>query len=114
MRTYRGRIALHAHAANSSSRTLACFRSNVSKPSVNHPYTGAKRSAGLVPLALIAPEARHAYCRAQLPGFCLLSTGNRERALEKGLRLRGIPPRRHQGDVPGPAIDVGFPPPFPG
>ena len=33
-----------AYAANSSSSALASFRSRVSKPSVNHPYTGATSS----------------------------------------------------------------------
>ena len=33
-----------AYAANSSSSALASFRSRVSKPSVNHPYTGASSS----------------------------------------------------------------------
>ena len=30
-------------------------------------------------LALVAPEARHAHCRAEFPGFCLLLTRNRGR-----------------------------------
>ena len=34
----------HRHHANASSKTLACFRSSVSKPSVNQPYTPARRS----------------------------------------------------------------------
>jgi hypothetical protein len=33
-----------AHRASSLSRVLASFRSSVSKPSVNQPYTGARRS----------------------------------------------------------------------
>jgi hypothetical protein len=32
------------YAANSSNSALASFRSRVSKPSVNQPYTGASRS----------------------------------------------------------------------
>jgi hypothetical protein len=36
--------AYELHHANSSSRAFASFKSNVSKPSVNHPWTGARRS----------------------------------------------------------------------
>ena len=32
----------------------------------------SEKFAGLIPLALIAPEPRHAHRRAQLPGLCLL------------------------------------------
>jgi hypothetical protein len=32
-----------AHDDNSSSRLFASFKSNISKPSVNQPYTGASR-----------------------------------------------------------------------
>ena len=36
--TFRGpRDHKHLHCASSSSKNLACFKSNVSKPSVNHP-----------------------------------------------------------------------------
>src|SRR5579864_6195878 len=50
---------------------------------------------GLVPLALIAPEPRQARGGAKFPGFSLLLTCNRERALEIGsrfcrIRLRGL------------------------
>lgn len=38
-----GRMPGPAHSSSSSSRDLASFRSAVSKPSVNHPYTGASR-----------------------------------------------------------------------
>ena len=38
------------------------------KPSVDR----SKKLAGLIPLALIAPEPRHAHRRAQFPEFCLL------------------------------------------
>jgi hypothetical protein len=33
-----------SQACSSSSNALACFKSSVSKPSVNQPYTGARRS----------------------------------------------------------------------
>ena len=59
-------------AANSSSNAFASFRSRVSNPSVNQPYTGA-RSSRRHP-ALVAPEAGHTHRRTQLPGFCLLLT----------------------------------------
>src|SRR5215469_4170188 len=38
--------------------------------------------AGFGALALIAPQPRHAHRRAQLPGLCLLRTGDSERAIE--------------------------------
>jgi hypothetical protein len=40
----------------------------------------SEKIAGLLPLALIAVEPRHADRRAQLPGLCLLNAGNRKRA----------------------------------
>jgi hypothetical protein len=42
-----------------------------------------KKFAGLIPLALIAPESRHAHGRPQLPGLCLLLTRDGEGALKK-------------------------------
>ena len=38
----------------------------------------SEKLAGLLPLALIAPEPRHAHRRAQFPGFGLLMTGDLE------------------------------------
>ena len=38
--------------------------------------------AGLVPLAMIAPEPCHAHNGAEFPGFRLLLTGDGESALE--------------------------------
>ena len=35
---------------------------------------GSKQIASLIPLALIAPEPRHARCGAEFPGFHLLGT----------------------------------------
>jgi hypothetical protein len=43
--------------------------------------------AGLIPLALIAPEPRHAYCGAQFIGFCLLPLRNAQRRFEGALAL---------------------------
>ena len=40
------------------------------EPAVNR----SEKLARLVPLALIAPEPRHAHRRAEFPGFCLLLT----------------------------------------
>ena len=50
----------------------------------------SEKIAGLIPLALIAPEPRHAHRRAQFPGLRLLLTRNRERALEVRFRFRRI------------------------
>ena len=50
----------------------------------------SEKLAGLIPLALIAPEPRHAHRSAQFPGFCLLLTCDRERALEIRFRFRRI------------------------
>src|SRR5262249_19790873 len=50
----------------------------------------SKKIAGLIALALIAPQPRHAHRRPQLPGLCLLLTSNRERVLEILLRFRRI------------------------
>ena len=41
-----------------------------------------EKLAGVIPLALIAPEARHAHCRAEFPGLCLPLTGDGEPLLE--------------------------------
>ena len=49
-----------------------------------------EKIAGLIPLALIAPEPRHAHRRAQLPGLCLLLARDRERTLEIRFRFRRI------------------------
>src|ERR1019366_3268771 len=48
----------------------------------------SEKIAGLIPLALTAPQPRHAHRRAQFPGFCLLLTRDRQRALEIHFRLR--------------------------
>ena len=50
----------------------------------------SEQIAGLIPLALIALEPRHAHCCAQLPGLGLLLTRARERALEICFRFRRI------------------------
>jgi hypothetical protein len=91
---------------------LALIRSGVSKPSVNK-QNPRKKIASLIPLALVAPQLRHADRRAQLPRLCLLPTRNRERTLAVRLRFRCIRLRRHQNDFAGNAIDLGFAPPFP-
>ena len=44
-----------AYAANSSSNVFASFRSRVSNPSVNHPYTGANSSRA----CCVLPWSRH-------------------------------------------------------
>ena len=55
------RGGLTGQAFSSSSNAFASFRSSVSKPSVNEQSTGSKQFAGLVALALIAPQPRHAH-----------------------------------------------------
>jgi hypothetical protein len=42
----------------------------------------SEKVASLIPLALIAPEPRHAHRGAQLPGLCLLLTGDGESTFE--------------------------------
>jgi hypothetical protein len=49
---------------------LASFRSSVSKPSVNQSVDRREKLASLIPLALIAPEPRH----AQTPALLSVST----------------------------------------
>src|ERR1700730_10624241 len=49
-----------------------------------------EKIAGLLSLALIAPEPRQAHRRAQLPGLCLLRPRYRKRLLEIALRFRHI------------------------
>jgi hypothetical protein len=56
-----------------------------SKPAVDR----SEKLASLLPLALVAPEPRHAHCGAELPGFGLLLARNGERAVEIGFRFRG-------------------------
>ena len=46
----------------------------------------SEQFTGFIPLALIAPEPRHAHRRAQLQGLCLLSTSDLKRSREEGLR----------------------------
>ena len=52
-------------ACSSSSSAFASFRSRVSNPSVNQPYTGASQFASLLRLALAAQEARKAHRSAE-------------------------------------------------
>ena len=46
-----------------------------------------KPAASLIPLVLIAPEPRHAHCRAQFP-FCLLRPRDSERAFPISYRIQ--------------------------
>ena len=97
-----------AQDESSSSKLFASFRSSVSKPSVNQPYYRSEQVAGLLALALIAPEPRHAHRRAQFPGLCSLLVRDCECAVEIGLRFRGIRLWRFQHDFSGEAIDLGL------
>ena len=45
-----GKAVRWPHAANSSNNAFASFRSRVSKPSANQPYTGANSSRACCPL----------------------------------------------------------------
>src|SRR5262249_51273733 len=72
----------------------------------------SEKVARLLPLALIAPQLRHADRRAQFPGFCLLSTCNCEGLLELPSRFRRVRPARPQLDFAGHAVDICFVPPF--
>jgi hypothetical protein len=51
------------------------------KPAVHR----SEKFAGFIPLALTAPEPRHAHRRAQFPGLCLQRLRNRDRTLEARL-----------------------------
>ena len=79
-----------------------------SEPTVH----GSKQFAGLLWLPLVAPESRHAHCGAKFPGFGLLLTGNRTRALEILLRFRRIRLGRQQRDFACHTIDLGLVPTF--
>ena len=48
---------------------------------------GGKQGMSLIPLALLAPQPRHAGRGAQFPGFRLLCARNRERLNRQGLDI---------------------------
>jgi len=73
------------------------------RASLDH-FVGDSELASLIPLALIAPEPRHAHRDAKLPGFCLLCTCNRERALKIRFRFLSIVFRQLERDFAGNAI----------
>ena len=52
-------LSMHPHDASASSSSLASFRSSVSKPSVNHPETGARRASASSRL----PWSAHSHAR---------------------------------------------------
>ena len=56
----------------SSSSSLGLLQIERIEPFGEPAVDRCEKLAGLIPLALIAPEARHAHRRAQLPGLCLL------------------------------------------
>jgi hypothetical protein len=76
------------------------------KPAVDR----SEKLASLLPFTLIAPEPRHAHCRAQFPGLCLLRSGDCERTLKIRLRFRRVTLRRLERRFTGNAIDFGLPP----
>jgi hypothetical protein len=98
--------------ANSSSSAFASFRSSVSNPSVNHPYTGASSSRDCLHLALVAPEACEAHGGAELPGFGLLLARDLQCTLEIRLRLYHIRLWRLPRDFTSHAMNLSLAPPF--
>src|SRR5215469_4405591 len=50
----------------------------------------SEKLASLIPLALIAPEPRHAHCRTEFPILCLLFASNIEGAIERRFCLGGV------------------------
>src|ERR1700722_10363125 len=72
----------------------------------------SEKIAGRIPLALIAPEPRHAHRSTQFPGLCLLRSRNGKRTLEIRLRFHRVPLERRERDFSCYTIDLGFPPPF--
>jgi hypothetical protein len=72
------------------------------KPIINR----SKQFAGLLRLALVAPEASEAHGGAEFPGLCLLLTGNCERVAEKRFGFRGIRLRRLERNLAGDAMNL--------
>ena len=98
------------HCLRVSSRLLASIRSDVSEPSVNQPSTGSRRSLASSSFALIAPKPRHADRCAQLERLRFLLSCDRQRAFERRFRFRRIRLVRHQRDIAGDPMDIGFTP----
>src|SRR5262249_1141710 len=71
-----------------------------------------KKIARLVPLALFAPQPRHAHRRPQFPRLGLLSARYSERVLEIVLRFRKVRLRRLERNLAPNAIDLGLLPCF--
>ena len=71
--------------ANSSSSALASFRSSVLKPFNKPAIDRSEQIAGLLRLALVAPEARHARGGAEFQRFCALFAGRSHSLLEASL-----------------------------
>ena len=101
-----GGAALRRPVAND---VLQRWCRDVSKPSVNKPYTGA-RSSPSFPLALIAPESRNAHCGAEFPGLGLLLSSYGEGTLEISFRFRSVLVGRLQRDFPSGTLNLGLPP----
>jgi hypothetical protein len=56
-----------SQAANSSSNAFASFKSRVSNPFGEPAVDRSEKLASLIPLALVAPEPRHAHRGAEFP-----------------------------------------------
>ena len=72
----------------------------------------SEQFARLLPLALVAPEPRHAHRRAQLPGFCLLLTRDSKCAIKILFCFFRIRRGRLECDFPGNAMHLGLAPFF--
>jgi hypothetical protein len=103
---------LHRRLDNSSSKTLASFRSPRVEPFGEPSVDRSEKLVSLLPLALVAPEPRHARGGAQFPGLCLLLARNRERTIEICLRFRHIVLRRLERDFACNATNLGLEPSF--
>ena len=81
----------------------------LSEPTVHR----SQQFAGLLLLALVAPEACEAHGGAEFPGLCLLLTSDCECAVKIPFSFRRIGLRRFERDFPGNAMEIGFRPNFP-
>src|SRR6516225_2053261 len=70
----------------------------------------SEKLAGLIPLALIAPQPRHAHRGSEFPGLCLLLPRDRKRTREISFCFCRIRFRRQQCDLPANAIDLSLAP----
>jgi hypothetical protein len=72
------------------------------EPAINR----SEQFASLLCLPLVAPKPRHAHCRAEFPGLCLLLSRNRERPLETRFHFCRVRLRAHRRDFSSDAMDL--------